>query len=74
MTSYPTDCQYHRLQIVLDKVVLSRAWSSLPAHLQIFRLSESGGTGEVFQNHINCVLYSTKVSNPVGHIEKIPCG
>ncbi|XP_071095824.1 PR domain zinc finger protein 10-like [Haliotis cracherodii] len=43
MTTYPTECPVHRLSIVLDKVVLSRAWSSLPPQLQIYRLSETGG-------------------------------
>lgn len=43
MTTYLSECPEHRLQIVPDKVVLSRAWSSLPSILQIFRLGESTG-------------------------------
>ena len=40
MTSYDAMCPHHRLQYVPDKVVLSRAWASLPPMLQIFRLNE----------------------------------
>ena len=32
------------MQMIFDKVVLSRAWASLPPQLQIFRLGESSGT------------------------------
>jgi len=40
-TSYVDECVKHRLQSINDKVILSRAWASLPLVLQIFRLSES---------------------------------
>lgn len=40
MTTYEPSCPVHRLQVVPDKVVLSRAWASLPPMLQIFRLNE----------------------------------
>jgi len=40
-TSYVSDCLKHCLQPVADKVILSRAWASLPVVLQIFRLSDS---------------------------------
>ena len=40
-TSYISDCSKHHLQPVSDKVILSRAWASLPLVLQIFRLSET---------------------------------
>ncbi|GAB1602871.1 PR domain zinc finger protein 10-like [Argonauta hians] len=45
MATYQNECPIHRLQIVPDKVVLSRAWSSLPPILQIFRLGESTELG-----------------------------
>ncbi|XP_014768414.1 PR domain zinc finger protein 10 [Octopus bimaculoides] len=45
MATYQNECPEHRLQIVPDKVVLSRAWSSLPPILQIFRLGESTELG-----------------------------
>lgn len=35
-----------------DKVVLSRAWASLPATLQIFRLGESTGSQFYIQESI----------------------
>ena len=41
--SYATECPTHRMQMIFDKVVLSRAWASLPPQLQIFRLGESSG-------------------------------
>jgi len=40
-TSYVDECVKHRLQPVTDKVILSRAWASLPLVLQIFRLSDT---------------------------------
>ena len=40
-TSYTGECDKHLLQPVSDKVILSRAWASLPLVLQIFRLSEA---------------------------------
>ena len=40
-TSYVGECIKHRLQPVTDKVILSRAWASLPFVLQIFRLSDA---------------------------------
>ncbi|OWF49618.1 PR domain zinc finger protein 10-like isoform X1 [Mizuhopecten yessoensis] len=40
MMTYEPSCPIHRLQVIPDKVVLSRAWASLPPMLQIFRLSE----------------------------------
>ena len=36
--AYADQCPTHRLNIVVDKVVLSRAWASLPVMLSIFRL------------------------------------
>lgn len=45
MTSYSSECTTHRLQVIFDKVVLSRAWSSLPNALQIFRIGESSELG-----------------------------
>lgn len=41
MTSYEIECPTHRLTLIPDKVVLSRAWASLPQMLQIFRLEDS---------------------------------
>jgi len=43
-TSYVGECTKHRLQPVTDKVILSRAWASLPVVLQIFRLSDTDST------------------------------
>jgi len=40
-TSYVGECSRHLLTPVRDKVILSRAWASLPYLLQIFRLSET---------------------------------
>jgi len=40
-TSYVGECTKHLLTPVSDKVILSRAWASLPLVLQIFRLSET---------------------------------
>ncbi|XP_070202868.1 PR domain zinc finger protein 10-like isoform X2 [Littorina saxatilis] len=40
-TAYEGQCPTHPLSVVPDKVVLSRAWASLPAMLQIFRLGAS---------------------------------
>jgi hypothetical protein len=48
MTSYDIECPTHRLTLFPDKVVLSRAWASLPQMLQIFRLEDASsqfGTG-----------------------------
>ncbi|XP_061165396.1 PR domain zinc finger protein 10-like isoform X1 [Saccostrea echinata] len=39
-TTYATECPTHKLTLVPDKVVLSRAWSSLPPLLQIFRIGD----------------------------------
>lgn len=39
-TTYSTECPTHKLTLVPDKVVLSRAWSSLPPLLQIFRIGD----------------------------------
>ena len=36
--TYSVECPIHKLQQLTDKVVLSRAWASLPPNLQIFRL------------------------------------
>ncbi|XP_052061539.1 PR domain zinc finger protein 10-like isoform X1 [Mytilus californianus] len=51
MTSYDIECPTHRLTLFPDKVVLSRAWASLPQMLQIFRLedasSQYGGEAHV---------------------------
>lgn len=41
MTSYEIECPTHRLTLFPDKVVLSRAWASLPQMLQIFRLEDA---------------------------------
>ncbi|XP_050415842.1 PR domain zinc finger protein 10 [Patella vulgata] len=43
MSSYTPNCPVHRITVVQDKVVLSRAWSSLPPLLHIFRCNEIGG-------------------------------
>ncbi|XP_074652630.1 PR domain zinc finger protein 10-like [Tubulanus polymorphus] len=45
MKTYTNECPYHKLTLVLDKVVLSRAWASLPSILQIFRLGDSADLG-----------------------------
>ncbi|ELU00380.1 hypothetical protein CAPTEDRAFT_221119 [Capitella teleta] len=42
--SHQYDCVEHKLKAVYDRVVLSRAWASLPSHLQIFRLGEASST------------------------------
>lgn len=52
MTTYTGECPEHRLQIVPDKIVLSRAWSSLPSILQIFRLGESTELGVFAKRYI----------------------
>ncbi|CAH1797479.1 unnamed protein product [Owenia fusiformis] len=45
MRSYKDGCPTHSLQLVYDKVVLSRAWSSLPPMLLIFRLASTAELG-----------------------------
>lgn len=42
MRSYETECEEHKLSLHPDKVVFSRAWASLPAGLQIFKLFQDG--------------------------------
>ncbi|ESO93852.1 hypothetical protein LOTGIDRAFT_104847, partial [Lottia gigantea] len=42
MTSYSPQCPVHRAIVVSDKIVLSRAWSSLPQMLQIYRFNKIG--------------------------------
>jgi hypothetical protein len=42
---YPGECPNHKLTLVYDKVVLSRAWASLPPLLQIFRLGDTTQLG-----------------------------
>ena len=42
-TTYAGECPKHHLVPSADKVVLSRAWASLPATLQIFRLGNTTG-------------------------------
>nr|CEP16114.1 PRDM10/15 [Platynereis dumerilii] len=44
-TSYMNGCTKHSLSEIHDKVVFSRAWASLPQHLQIFRLGDSTDLG-----------------------------
>ncbi|XP_023930001.1 PR domain zinc finger protein 10 [Lingula anatina] len=46
--SYESECTAHRLLPVYDKVVLSRAWSSLPGMLQIFRIADDPNAIGVF--------------------------
>ena len=41
MTTYSHECPTHKLVSIPDKVVLSRAWASLPPMLQIYRLPEN---------------------------------
>nr|KAG5695594.1 hypothetical protein BaRGS_032234 [Batillaria attramentaria] len=45
-TAYEGQCLAHRLAHVPDKVVLSRAWASLPGMLQIFRLAHPPGNND----------------------------
>jgi len=54
--AYVGECVKHRLQPVTDKVILSRAWASLPLVLQIFRLSETAdaqNAGQTTSPHRN---------------------
>ncbi len=50
------ECMKHKLVPVCDKVVQSRAWSSLPPVLQIFRLGEANADGLAGQLPL-CLLY-----------------
>ena len=55
MTTYDIECPTHRLTLIPDKVVLSRAWASLPQMLQIFRLEDTSsqfGTGNTNYLHV----------------------
>jgi hypothetical protein len=52
--AYSDECPKHKLQSLADKVVLSRAWASLPPNLQIFRLVQPANetvSGMVLENH-----------------------
>jgi len=61
-TSYVGECVKHRLQSITDKVILSRAWASLPLVLQIFRLAETADAQNAGQmtSNIHHVAYAKK--------------
>ncbi|XP_060601127.1 PR domain zinc finger protein 10-like isoform X2 [Ruditapes philippinarum] len=48
MRSYDVECEQHRLIPILDKVVLSRAWASLPQSLNIFRIEDDNNELGIF--------------------------
>ena len=61
-TSYVGECVKHRLQSITDKVILSRAWASLPLVLQIFRLAETADAQNAGQmtSNIRRIAYGKK--------------
>lgn len=64
-----TSCQQHKVQMVADKVVLTKAWASLPASLQIFRLvgteSADADTGMGETSDRNLTMSIDKLSTPI---------
>jgi len=71
-TSYVSECLAHHLQPVSDKVILSRAWASLPLVLQIFRLSETADAQNAGQM-ILCYLACSRSLYTHIHILHILC-
>lgn len=48
---YDKDCTQHRIQLIFDKPVLSRAWASLPASylfVNKITVNDDGETGNAF--------------------------
>ena len=45
--AFDDGCEEHILIPCVDKVVFSRAWSSLPSTLQIFRIGDKDSIGKV---------------------------
>jgi len=54
--AYESMCPTHRLQVIQDKIVLSRAWASLPPMLQIFRLND---VNQFSQGKVTTIILST---------------
>lgn len=41
MQAYKDECPTHRVTCIQDKVVMTRAWASLPNQVHIFRVTEA---------------------------------
>jgi len=57
-TSYVSECTKHVLQPISDKVILSRAWASLPLVLQIFRLTDTDNVQNAGRMSPSLLTYS----------------
>ena len=63
--AYTDGCKVHKIVMIEDRAILSRAWASLPVNLQIYRLNaepNENSIGKIFM--YECVyIYTLLESN-----------